>query len=569
MAKLKSTSTPPSQLRMELFAPGMSLLHRAGLGGLACTLSAWEDDYRAGRLSEDRLPGPCDNGEMPWSIEPEAVTLNFGQPQKARLYLQRLFEYAFQIKDGLIFMPGQFDTPPAFPIRAELQSALTLTLLQHNKSRDLQKDEKKTHYHPEHDGIDGVSVQYKECQWFKHQSKWEELIDQDDCQQMDKLEVDGSISPGAVVRHQAFPGTKATEPPERYLPLLFALVGTMALPINRGTGVLIVPDVTDLIAFMVTRRAMSPRSVRDCQVGGGADGGFQALLRARDSPIREAQTRLRAARTAFHLGITGCFVMTFRSTPWSTQQKSRVATVFVRADDQRALDRFERAMKHLPLQIRVPKVMSTPAESLPAKPRRGRAKQTPVTPPEEYRADSLVRPFVAENLARGRKWYAGFVDLMVKTNPANKKPFRDQISFERKGLHDMIADTKMWDEIGEQLVVKAVHEAIRQSLGRIKDETDGDSGEPSQATKNRWERFRERLRLDLAGAKTEAHVRFALMDLFSRGGNNSVLRENWHTVLPVIRKNWQLARDLGLLALASYSSRDDGDSDRRESSEMR
>lgn len=81
----------------------------------------------------------------------------------------------------------------------------------------------------------------------------------------------------------------------------------------------------------------------------------------------------------------------------------------------------------------------------------------------------------------------------------------------------------------------------------------------NQATKNRWERFREKLRLDLAGAKTQAHVRFALTDLFSRGGSNSVLREDWLTVLPIICQDWQLARDLGLLALASYAGRSETD----------
>lgn len=128
----------------------------------------------------------------------------------------------------------------------------------------------------------------------------------------------------------------------------------------------------------------------------------------------------------------------------------------------------------------------------------------------------------------------------------------------------MISDPTMWDHEGEALIVKAVHEAIRQSLGRIREETDGKAGKTlSQATKNRWERFREKLRLDLAGAKTPAQLRFALTDLFSRGGNNSVLREGWTKVLPVMRSDWQLARDLGLLALASYMGRerDDEESD--------
>ena len=149
---------------------------------------------------------------------------------------------------------------------------------------------------------------------------------------------------------------------------------------------------------------------------------------------------------------------------------------------------------------------------------------------------------------------------MTKTNPATGKPYRDQLPFERKGLHAMIADKKMWDQEGEKLVVEAVHEAIGRRMGQIRSDTDGEKAKAlSQATKNRWERFRDRLRLDLAGSKTEAQVRFALMDLFSRAGNNSVLRGGWSTILPVIRKDWHLARDLGLLALASYSGKGEPD----------
>ena len=40
---------------MRLFAPGMSLLHRAGLGGLACTLRAMERQYEAGLLAKGEI----------------------------------------------------------------------------------------------------------------------------------------------------------------------------------------------------------------------------------------------------------------------------------------------------------------------------------------------------------------------------------------------------------------------------------------------------------------------------------------------------------------------------------
>jgi CRISPR-associated protein Cas8a1/Csx13 len=146
---------------------------------------------------------------------------------------------------------------------------------------------------------------------------------------------------------------------------------------------------------------------------------------------------------------------------------------------------------------------------------------------------------------------------MTKLNPATGNPYRNQLPFERGGLNAMISDTQMWDDKGEELVVKAVHEAIRQTLGRIKQETDGSGDKPpSQATKNRWSKFQETLRLALAGAKTANDARHALCDLFSRAGHVPVLMEGWQLVLPKLAdRRWQLTRDLALLALASYSGK--------------
>ena len=95
-------------------------------------------------------------------------------------------------------------------------------------------------------------------------------------------------------------------------------------------------------------------------------------------------------------------------------------------------------------------------------------------------------------------------------------------------------------------------------MAQIRSETDGETSKVlTQATKNRWDRFRERLRISLCGAKKEDDVRFALMDLFSRAGNIPALRGAWQHVLPVVRQDWRLARDLGLLALASYAGKGD------------
>ncbi|MFV0444417.1 MAG: type I-MYXAN CRISPR-associated Cas8a1/Cmx1 [Planctomycetaceae bacterium] len=537
MAKVK-TPAGPDFLSMDLFAPGMTALHRAGLGGLACTLRAIEREYAKERITDSKLPAPFAEDSPPWEISEREVVLKFGRPERAAKYLERLFVFAFGLlkKEGLIYLPGQFRQKPLDAVLADLQLGLTLTFLQHGRVRQLAKEPSTITYDTTGSGLSELTVEYKKCSGFKHQNGWQEFVDKQGCLTTQPVRVEGPVSPGAVVRHVAFTGPTSVEDlPSRVLPLYFALVGCLPLAVNRGVAALLIPEVENLLDFTFDRPLMSPSTPGACLVTNAADGALQMQL------------RVRLGHLTHGAAIPGCYAMTFMPTAWASQQKSRVATLYAPGGDQRTLDRFERAMQHLPPRIATRTIKETS----------GRGKQKKVTERSEaFRVDSVVRPLIAENLATNRRWYAGFQRLITATNPATGRPFRQQLSYERKGLHAMISDDTMWDDEGERLIVQAVHEAIRQSLGRIRDETDGKEAKTlSPATKNRWERFREKLRLDLAGAKTAAHVRFALTDLFSRGGSNSVLRSGWVQVLPVLRRDWQLARDLGLLALASYAGR--------------
>ena len=552
MAKVAKPAAP-DHLTMTLFAPGMTAMHRAGLGGLACTLKAMERQHKADLLRTNKLlPGPVADDVYPWDITDDAVTLRFGKPTHARDYLKKLFAFAFSITpSGLIYLPGQHRSQPSSDaILAALQSGFTLTFLQHGRVRALAKDVTSVSYDFAGDGVPSLVLEYKKCSGFKHQNCWETLVGTDGSLVAGTITVDGPISPGTVIRHVAFTRhTGAEDPPERMLPLYFAMVGCLSLPVNRGVAALIVPNVEGLLDFLYDRPAMTPSTVMDCQIANAADAAFRAQVHLRESPTRKAETKRRARQSMKGSTIPACYAMTFTPTPWASQQKSRVATIHVPSGDDAVLDRYQLALLHLAPRI----ATRTVRESI------GRGKRKTTTKRREsFRSDSMVRPLVAENLALGRKWYAGFVNLMTKKNPATDKPYRDHLHFETKGLHAMIAETKMWDQGGEQLVVEAIHQAMRQRMAQIRSETDGDTSKVlSQATKNRWERFRERLRLPLCGAKKEDDVRFALMDLFSRAGNIPALRGGWQHVLPVIRQDWRLARDLGLLALASYAGKGD------------
>jgi CRISPR-associated protein Cas8a1/Csx13 len=171
-----------------------------------------------------------------------------------------------------------------------------------------------------------------------------------------------------------------------------------------------------------------------------------------------------------------------------------------------------------------------------------------------FAATSALRAFITENIAEGRRWFADFTTATT----GGKKPrfvhyYRDR---DRKNLGALYPDEKKGLiamlphlEASEQALVRSVHVALRQRFGAIAQECKG-----SPATmKNRFQGERDKWRYAFAGSKTSEQIRAALADLWSRAGSNEELREHWQMILPLLQPgSWQAARDLGLVALASY-----------------
>jgi CRISPR-associated protein Cas8a1/Csx13 len=129
------------------------------------------------------------------------------------------------------------------------------------------------------------------------------------------------------------------------------------------------------------------------------------------------------------------------------------------------------------------------------------------------------------------------------------KNIATNISYEKKGLNIMIQETQ-WNQNADKLLVEAVHKALRNRYGKIAAQAKK-LGEPA-----RFDREFERVRTSLMRAKNRQTMRAELADLFARGGINGVLQENWKLLLPLFTgPDWQRAKDLALLALASYQGK--------------
>src|SRR5581483_4930658 len=128
----------------------------------------------------------------------------------------------------------------------------------------------------------------------------------------------------------------AEELPAGLLPLYFALVGCLTLPMNRGVAALVAPEVDDLELFTVFRPLMTPTGPKESVAGNAADAALQAQVRL--------LIGLRSKGLIAQYGIPGCYAMTFMPTTWASQQKSRVATIYVPPGNEKSLRRFEIAL---------------------------------------------------------------------------------------------------------------------------------------------------------------------------------------------------------------------------------
>lgn len=159
-----------------------------------------------------------------------------------------------------------------------------------------------------------IQYQFKACTSYKHQKGWKDITDSKGRIERNPVEIAGPLSPGVCVRHNAFstPTKLYDLPAQIAAPLYFAVVGCLPLAINRGSGVLLIPDVTDLIAFPAIRAAMTPKTDRECQITIASDAALQTQL------------RLRATEEINKWELPACpSVLTFQPTPWASQQKSR------------------------------------------------------------------------------------------------------------------------------------------------------------------------------------------------------------------------------------------------------
>lgn len=475
-------------LTIDLYSPGMTLVHRVGLGGLAATLRAWRN--------KGAVPGD-------FEITGRGVTLRWGN---AREFFGALYDYAFQLRDGFVYLPGAWagvDPDYRDEVLCLTTRALLATFLQHNKSRKLGAEVRRV---PLGDAFRGLLAPAREgeadegyftCRdvlWYKHQDVGGDLVTS-----RGELVAFGATKSTVVPGFQNISvgaSTQLAQPVSHVVALHFLMVGAVVFDAGSGAGVMALPEVRDLADFARNRDGVSPAQPDHFFPTCPADAAFtvRGLYGGGERTPVEAWG--------------------MRHVSWDTKQNYRSSTATAGACDGGAA--LVKSVFRRPV-IRSDSV-AFPASSVD------------------------LRTLFTTNLAEGRLWFDGFAGLVRSRKESLFYPN------ERQGLKTMVQSQFTPD--ADRLFVTAVHEGMSRGFGRVWDET-----APIAVNSQRCNTQREKWRVMFSSAACHGAIERTLADFFSRNGPSATYVKHFvpeiHSII-CCPDRWEHAKNLALLALNSY-----------------
>jgi CRISPR-associated protein Cas8a1/Csx13 len=501
-------------LHFNLADPYMTFLHRAGLAGLYMTLK---------QLEKENVQTI---GGLSWQLSDRAVSLSWeGNDFEV---LDWLLKESFQIRDGLISLRGLDAKTMDIQPLVMMHQGILGTLLQHNSTHKSIGIQERSFLIE--DNKPETLVKYKGLSWYVYQDFAANLCDKKTGKLLeDAVAIAGWLNPGAAVRHIAFSAnTCFEETVPSALILLFAPIACYYFSLRsklrsqRAQFALIIPEVTNLHIYAQYRQNPQLRNLgfRDFYTSSLGDAGLRFLS------IETTATTLEENR------VKTCQVITLGTVAWSTQQKTRTDLYTVTADQPKCKN-YCVCRNFLSDRVVVKEKDNT-----------------------SWVATNFAREMIADNLARGKPWFAGLSENV------NSSELFKQLTYERDGLNKMVKSQSLQWSDRERLFVQSCHEAISRTYRQLADRT-------KEGEEIRFKKVNEKFRAGLGRCKSPNTFREFITDFWARAGSVPVLKEHWDEIMELVMTDWKSARDLSLLALASYKSKgstsavqaDNGDQD--------
>ncbi|HIK54886.1 MAG TPA: type I-MYXAN CRISPR-associated Cas8a1/Cmx1 [Synechococcales cyanobacterium M55_K2018_004] len=476
------------------------------------TLSIFDPNFllphRAGvaglALALSELESQHDQAPLKWKITNEAVELQWERSDQA--VVKWLLDQTYRINSqGYLEVPAlKLDEQGQYTFTQGVLS----TFLQHSQQRKLDSASVTRTFLIDPDQPE-IQIDVKPLLSCYYTSEMKDAFNNKGAFKKE-IALKGNHLPGLV---ECFVNGPYQESPEGFLALLFLPLacGYYKLPPQTvggklsGRSALVIPDVQNLTHWVNSRRAMPGRTYRDFRSSGAGESALHFLLQ--EKVVEEAQ----------QFRVNYCEVYQLGKQVWDAQQSYLKQAVYrVQVTDE-VLHLYEVARQVFPALVR----------------------QTENG--ETWLAVSKTLPWICDNLIAGKPWYAGFFEFRKRNGV-----------YERKGLVTM---TEYLDS-KEQVLFDVVQGAFSKYLyGQIqqakKQERSLDYGQVTDKVIYRFQR-----------PSTQQEFATALVDFLSQFRSKAA-RDKGPQIFHWVHReeNWRRARDLVLLAIATYTSRKGDDLD--------
>ncbi len=465
------------QFTLSLFDPNTLLPHRAGIAGLALTLS----DIN----SEDAL--------IKWDISEDAVNLSWECSDKEAL--EWLMQQTYQIQDGFLVVRSLKLSQQG---KYAFSQGVISTFLQHSKQRILEKTPELIPIVVEDNQPEIILSLRKliDCYYlrefkgvFNSKGKFNSTIP-----------IKGHHLPGLV---ECFVNGEYQESPTRFIALLFLPLACSYYLMMNGRYALVIPEVTNLNAWIKRRQQQGSRSYKDFRSASAGEAGLRLLL--------DEQTISNLNRYK----VKYCEVYQLGKQPWDNNQTGLKQAVYRIHASNDVLAIYQSAAAFFQAKVRV------------------------TDKGQSWFALSKILPWIAENLVGGRAWYSGFYEFL-KANDI----------YERKGLVSMTENFLQQHELN---LFEAVQGAFRVYL----------SGQNKQAKRQGrpldYGQVTDKVIYRLQRPNTQQEFATALVDFLSQFRGKSAQGVGKEIYAWIHGAEWRKARDLSLLAIATYQGKGQND----------
>ena len=517
------------KLSVALSGPGMTTVHKVGLAGLWMTLKAFDKDYQ----HDGKVGALREEDGFDWTLRPDGVTIRWSCDDGKSAF-RRFFDAAFRLHHGFFWFPALGNPMDSLGHALVLQEALCGTVFQHAPTaRDIT-------------GEGTISLPENEAPFSYYRLGWHCFLGHDHMARKKAVEffpdrnnpIKSTMFPGGDQRHQKHRETQLEEPPANALALRFVPIGGLFMKIQqerkknavRPVYAMVLPEIRDLVQYAKLRQHFAGGKAEKFIVAGIADAAYRVVAEARLQQLG---------------GVVPCRVFSFGGVPWNTQQKSRVDVFTVPKNTNSDILGVYRACE----QFFRPRTRET---------QDGRSYWTSPQTPE----------LVARNLAHGREWWQGFAGFLAADDVRRNRVlgivrqgnalslYSGERSNEQGGLTAM-TEERIAQNSAERVFISACHEAWRNKIRKERERTQGGRG-----VRFDYPRMFEKQRVAFARCKNLREIRAEVRELLSRGaavGKLLAFQDNWERILPLLsEKRWREAKDLALLALASYKSKSRG-----------